>query len=592
MRAVRYVGRHRRLAVLAYGSLFVATAAQLVVPQLVRVIIDSVVAGAEVQADRASVAQGLVSAMLAIVIFSAVRAVFAFGQQYNAERISQNVAFDIRNELFARIQRLSFSYLDRNQTGQLMLRATDDVEKVRLFIGQGLVMALQSFVLLIATLVVLWFSNHLLTLVVLPILPIAFVVFFAFGAIAQPLFMAVQIRMSALNTVLQENVAGLKVVKAFGREPEEEARFARSADAVLEQQLKVGRTFSFLFPVIFLIANLGQAAVLYFGGQQIINGTLTLGEWQKFSLYLAYVFFPLGQLGFIINLMSQASASAQRIFEILDTQSEIQDQPGAIELGQASGRVQFDNVTFRYFKGGDAVLSGVSFEVEPGQTIALLGATGSGKTTIINLLPRFYDVSEGRVLVDGHDVREVTVESLRDQIGIVLQETTLFSGSIRDNIAYGRPDAGLDDIVAVARAAAAHEFIVDFPRGYATPVGERGSTLSGGQKQRIAIARALLMNPRILILDDSTSSVDLATEYQIQQALDLLMRGRTSFVIAQRISTVRNANQILVLDKGTIVASGTHAELLESSEIYADIYSSQLIDDSATPRVEELVTAP
>jgi ATP-binding cassette subfamily B multidrug efflux pump len=592
MRAVRYVGRHRRLAVLAYGSLFVATAAQLVVPQLVRVIIDSVVAGAEVPADRASVAQALVSAMLAIVIFSAVRAVFAFGQQYNAERISQNVAFDIRNELFARIQRLSFSYLDRNQTGQLMVRATDDVEKVRLFIGQGLVMALQSFVLLIATLLVLWFSNQLLTLVVLPILPIAFAVFFAFGAIAQPLFMAVQIRMSALNTVLQENVAGLKVVKAFGREPEEEARFARSAAAVLEQQLKVGRTFSFLFPVVFLIANLGQAAVLYFGGQQIINGTLSLGEWQKFSLYLAYVFLPLGQLGFIINLMSQASASAQRIFEILDTQSEIQDQPGAVELGQASGRVQFDNVTFRYFKGGDAVLNGVSFEVEPGQTIALLGATGSGKTTIINLLPRFYDVSEGRVLVDDHDVREVTVESLRDQIGIVLQETTLFSGTIRDNIAYGRPDAGLDDIVAVARAAAAHQFIMDFPLGYATPVGERGSTLSGGQKQRIAIARALLMNPRILILDDSTSSVDLATEYQIQQALDRLMRGRTSFVIAQRISTVRNADQILVLDKGTIVASGTHDELLESSEIYADIYNSQLIDDSATPRVEELVTAP
>jgi ATP-binding cassette subfamily B protein len=234
----------------------------------------------------------------------------------------------------------------------------------------------------------------------------------------------------------------------------------------------------------------------------------------------------------------------------------------------------------------------VSFEVEPGQTIALLGATGSGKTTIINLLPRFYDVSEGRVLVDGHDVREVTVESLRDQIGIVLQETTLFSGTIRDNIAYGRPDAGLDDIVAVARAAAAHEFIMDFPLGYQTLVGERGSTLSGGQKQRIAIARALLMNPRILILDDSTSSVDLATEYQIQQALDRLMRGRTSFVIAQRISTVRNANQILVLDKGRIVASGTHAELLESSEIYADIFSSQLIDDSAAPRVEELVTTP
>src|SRR5438105_8259729 len=580
MRAVRYVGRHRRLAILAYGSLFIATAAQLIVPQLVRVIIDSVIGGVQVQADRASASQALVGAMVAIILVSGVRALFAFSQQYNAERISQNVAFDFRKELFARIQRLSFSYLDRNQTGQLMVRATDDVEKLRLFIGQGLVLALQSFVLLIATLVVLWFSNPALTLVIVPILPLAFAVFMVFGAVAQPLFMAVQVRMSALNTVLQENVAGLKVVRAFGREPEEQVRFGAATDAVLKQQLKVARAFSFLFPIAFLIANLGQAAVLYFGGRQIIGGTLTVGEWQKFSLYLAYVFLPMGQLGFIINLMSQASASAQRIFEILDTRNEIEDRLDATALRGVSGHVQFDNVTFRYFRGGDAVLSGVSFEVQPGQTVALLGATGSGKTTIINLLPRFYDASEGRVLVDGHDVRGVTLESLRAQIGIVLQETTLFSGTIRANIAYGRREAGLDQVVAAARAAAAHDFIMDFPLGYDTPVGEPGSTLSGGQKQRIAIARALLTDPRILILDDSTSSVDVATEYQIQQALDQLMQGRTSFVIAQRISTVRNADQILVLDKGRIAAHGTHAELLETSEIYADIYSSQLIDDS------------
>lgn len=580
VRAVRYIGRHRRLALLAYGSLFIATAAQLLVPQLVRVIIDSVVGGVQVQADRASAIQALVGAMVAIVLVAGVRAVFAFSQQYNAERISQNVAFDFRNELFARIQRLSFSYLDRNQTGQLMIRATDDVEKVRLFIGQGLVLALQSFVLLIATLLVLWLSNPALTLVIVPILPLAFLVFMTFGAVAQPLFMSVQVRMSALNTVLQENVAGLKVVRAFGREPEEQARFASAADGLLGAQLRVARAFSFLFPIAFLIANLGQAAVLYFGGRQIIGGTLTVGEWQKFSLYLAYVFLPLGQLGFIINLMSQASASAQRIFEILDTRSEIENRPGAVELAAVTGRVQFENVTFRYFKGGEPVLNDVSFEVEAGQTVALLGATGSGKTTIINLLPRFYDASEGHVRVDGHDVRDVTLESLRAQIGIVLQETTLFSGTIRANIAYGRPDAALDEIVAAARAAAAHDFIMDFPLGYETPVGERGSTLSGGQKQRIAIARALLTNPRILILDDSTSSVDVATEYQIQQALQQLMVGRTAFVIAQRISTVRNADLILVLDRGRVAARGTHAELLETSEIYADIYSSQLVEDA------------
>ena len=337
---------------------------------------------------------------------------------------------------------------------------------------------------------------------------------------------------------------------------------------------------------MFLIANLGQALVLYFGGRQIIEGTLTIGEWQKFSLYLAFVFFPLGQLGFIINLMSQANASSQRIFEILDTQNEVEDKPNARVLPEIQGNVKFDDVVFRYFKGGEPVLNHVSFEASAGQTIALLGATGSGKTTIINLIPRFYDVTEGRVLVDGNDVRDVTLESLRAHIGIVLQETTLFSGSIRDNIAFGKPDATMEQVIAAAKAAAADDFITTFPEGYNTPVGERGSTLSGGQKQRIAIARALLLNPRILILDDSTSSVDLATEYRIQQALDKLMKGRTSFVIAQRISTVVNADQIFVMDKGQIVARGTHEELLESSEIYAEIYSSQLMTDAQVDEPE------
>jgi ATP-binding cassette subfamily B protein len=604
-RAIGYVRRYPRLALLAYGALVVATLAQLMVPQLVQNIIDTVVRGytadqvlgqspliqalaaqrldttvEQLRADQTGASAALVSAIIAVVGFAALRALFAFGQLYNAERVSQNVAFDFRNELFAKIQRLSFSYHDRNQTGQLMIRATDDVEKVRLFIGQGLVIAVQAFILLGGTLIVLWFTNVPLTLTILPVLPIALVFFFIFGSVAQPLFVQVQMKISALNTVLQENVAGLRVVKAFAREPYEEARFTQAADDLFHQQLKVSRTMSMLFPFMFLLANLGQAVLLYFGGRQIIEGTLTLGEWQKFSLYLIYVFFPLGQLGFIISLMAQASASAQRIFEIIDTQNEVEDKPGAVALTGVEGHVQFEDVTFRYFKGGEPVLNRVSFEATPGQTVALLGATGSGKTTIINLIPRFYDVSEGRVLIDGHDVRDVTLESLRSNIGIVLQETTLFSGTIRENIAFGRPDASMDEIVMAAKAAAAHDFIVEFPQGYDTPVGERGSTLSGGQKQRVAIARALLLNPRILILDDSTSSVDLATEYRIQQALNRLMEGRTSFVIAQRISTVVNADQILVLDKGQIVARGTHEELLDTSEIYAEIYHSQLMEDT------------
>ncbi len=604
-RALRYLGRYRGVTLAAYAALFVSTGAQLMVPWLVRHIIDTITDGvtanmilslpAQAQAvaatrrgvsleqlrlDASGAENAILAAGIAIVVFSIARGIFAFVQGYMGERLSQNIAFDLRNELFAKIQRLSFSYHDRNQTGQLMIRATDDVEKVRLFIGQGLIMALQALVLLVGTLIILLNTNFKLTLVALPVLPLALLMFLVFGAVAQPLFTALQIRLSTLNTILQENLAGIRVVKAFAREPHEQARFRQAADSHLEQNLKISRTFAFIFPTTFLIANLGQAAVLYAGGLQILDGTLTLGEWQQFSLYLVYVFFPLGQLGFIISLLSQAAASSTRIFEILDAQNEVEDRPGAIELKDVEGHVEFRNVSFRYFKSGEYVLKDVSFEAKPGQTVALLGATGSGKTTIINLIPRFYDVTNGAVLIDGHDVREVTLASLRAHIGIVLQETTLFSGTIRDNIAFGRPDASLEEVIAVARAAAAHDFIMSFPQGYDTPVGERGATLSGGQKQRIAIARALLMNPRILILDDSTSSVDLATEYQIQQALDRLMEGRTSFVIAQRISTVLNADQILVLDKGQIVARGTHEELMESSPLYVEIYNSQLVEDA------------
>lgn len=590
---------------MAYSALVVATIAQLAVPQLVQNMIDAVTNGTianailtrvppaqqgaaaqrvgttldQLRLNQANAESLLINAALIIVAFAVMRGVFSFIQAFMAEKTSQGLAFDLRNEIFAKVQRLSFSYYDRNQTGQLMIRATDDVEKVRMFIAQGLVLAAQAFLLLGVALIILFWTNWQLTLWILPTLPVALVLFMIFGAVSQPLFGEVQRRLSALNTILQENLAGIKVVKAFTREPYEEARFDAAATDLMAQQLRVSRVFSFLFPVVFLIAQLGQAIILYFGGKQIIGGTLNLGEYQKFSLYLIYVFFPLGQLGFIISLMAQAGASAGRIFEILDSKSDIVDKPGAIALPPIQGNVEFKNVTFRYFGSSEAVLKNVSFAAAPGQTIALLGATGSGKTTIINLIPRFYDASDGSITIDGHDVRDVTIDSLRSQIGIVLQETNLFSGTIRDNIAFGRPDATLEQVQAAAQAAAAHDFIMSFPQGYDTPVGERGTTLSGGQRQRVAIARALLLDPHILILDDSTSSVDLQTEHLIQQALDNLMRGRTSFVIAQRISTVVNADQILVLDKGEIVARGTHEVLMENSPIYAEIYSSQLVGD-------------
>ncbi len=611
-RAIRYLGKHRRDTLITYGALIVASVAQLAVPQLVQNMINAVTAGTtanmvltrvpaafqpvvaqrlgttieQLQADQTGAESLLINAAVFIVVFAIMRGVFSFVQAYVSERVSQGIAFDFRNEIFAKVQRLSFTYHDQNQTGQLMIRATDDVEKVRLFIAQGLVLAAQAFILLTVTLIILVATNWQLTLVVLPTLPIALVLFVVFGMVSQPLFVQVQMRLSALNTVLQETLAGMKVVKAFVREKHEQARFDKAADDLLEQSLKVSRTFAFLFPLVFLIAQLGQAGILYFGGRDIVQGTLQLGEYQKFSLYLLYVFFPLAQLGFIISLMAQAGASSTRIFEILDAKNDVADKPDAPVLPAIQGHVTFKDVTFRYFGGSDPVLKNVSFEAQPGQTIALLGMTGSGKTTIINLIPRFYDVSEGAVLIDGHDVRDVTMDSLRSQIGIVLQETNLFSGTIRDNIAFGRPEATMDEVIEAAKAAAAHDFIQTFPDGYDTPVGERGTTLSGGQKQRIAIARALLLNPRLLILDDSTSSVDLMTEYRIQKALDNLMRGRTSFVIAQRISTVLNADQILVLDKGQVVARGKHEELMEQSPIYAEIYHSQLVGDAEVSQTE------
>ncbi len=604
-RAIRYLGHYRKYVLFAYLSLFISTSAILMVPRLTRNIIDAITSGFVAQQISAIPAQfvpmaldrlgwtveqferyqnGAVEAMISagawILAFAVVRALFAYVHSYMSEQLSQSVAFDLRNDLFARIQRLSFSYHDRNQTGQLMVRATDDVEKLRLFIGQGLLMAVQALFMLTVTLVIVATTNWQLTLVMLPLLPVALILFMVFGSVVRPLFTEVQVRLSRLNTILQENLAGIKVIKAFVREMEQERRFDQAADDLMSQLIKVSRIFSFLFPVVFLVVSLGQAGIQYFGGRQIIVGTLSLGQWQEFSLYLMYVFMPLGQLGMIVNQMSQASASAQRIFEILDTKSEVEDKPGAEPLPPVQGRVEFEEVTFRYFGGGEAALQDVSFTVEPGQTVALLGATGSGKSTIINLIPRFYDGSSGAVRIDGHDVRDVRLDSLRGQIGIVLQDTTLFTGTIRDNIAFGRPDASMEEIIAAAKAAAAHDFIVSFPDGYDTPVGERGKTLSGGQKQRVAIARALLMDPRILILDDSTSSVDFTTEYQIQQALSRLMVARTSFVIAQRISTVRNADIILVLEKGRIAAQGRHEELLENSPIYAEIYHSQLVEDA------------
>jgi len=567
-RALSYLRRYWLLAVGAFLGLLISTVTRLVIPRLTQAIIDQ-----GIEAGQMSV---VLRASVLMVGMAVAGSIFTFLQGVLSARTAQGIAYDLRNLLYAKIQSLSFSYHDRAQTGQLLTRATSDVEMVHHFVGMGFVQLLSAILMMVGSIVLLFATDWQLALIVLVLVPLTFGVFGLFASKARPLFMQIQQRLAELNTVLQENLAGIRVVKAFARELYEAQRYTQANQNLFDLNLLVGRLMSAAMPLIFLIANLALLAVYWIGGSQAIAGDLSVGRIVAFANYMMMAFFPMLMLGMIMAMISQAGASAERVFEILDAHSEVIEKPDAIELPDVQGRVAFERVSFRYFGGGELVLKGVSFTAEQGQTVALLGATGSGKSTIINLLPRFYDVTEGRVTVDGHDVRGVTLDSLRQRIGIVLQETTLFSGTIRENIAFGWPDAPLEEIIAAAEAAEAHDFIVGFPEGYDTPVGERGVTLSGGQKQRVAIARALLLDPRILILDDATSSVDYETEYRIQQALERLMEDRTSFVIAQRIATVLNADQILVLDRGEIVARGTHEELLHESPIYAEIYYSQL----------------
>jgi ATP-binding cassette subfamily B protein len=514
-----------------------------------------------------------------LVAIAAGRGLFNFLQGYLAERASQGVAFDLRDALFARIQRLSFSYYDRAQTGQLLTRLTNDVEQVRTFVGSGVIQLAASLIMLLGCATLLFSINAALAGVALAtVLPI-FWVLKAFVTRIGPLFGRVQAALGKLNAILQEDLQGLRVVRAFSGEPREEARYEAVNRELRDLNLEAVLAVSNNFPFVNLCANLGTIAVVGFGGLQVFGHHLTIGELIAFNSYLGFLMMPIMMIGFLAAMISRAGASAMRVFELLDAPLEVADAPEATPLPPVAGRVQFDDVHFRYAGSEREILRGVSFSVEPGQLVALLGTTGAGKSTVINLIPRFYDVTGGRVLVDGHDVRSVTLSSLRSQIGVVLQEALLFSGPVRDNIAYGRPDATLEQIRAAAEAAQAHEFIKDLPQGYDTIIGERGIGLSGGQRQRIAIARVLLLQPRLLILDDSTSAVDAETEMAMKDALDRLMRDDrfTAFVIAQRISTVRDADLILILDDGKIVARGTHEELLAESRVYNEILGSQIL---------------
>ncbi len=570
-RALAYLRLYWRTTLGAFISLLIVTLMSLISPQILRVVIDQ-----GISAKNLGV---ILYASLVLLGIAGIRGLFTFTQGFWSEKASQGGAYSMRNTIFAKLERLSFSYHDKAQTGQLMTRVTSDVDTVRNFTGNGILQLLNAIVMLLGSASILFVTNWRLALIVLTIIPAVLGIFLFFLRRVGPRFRTVQQKLGNLNTILQENLAGVRVVKAFAREPYELKRYRTANDDLLQENLVVVRNSSLTFPLIFFIANLGTLAVIWFGGEQVIGGSLSVGALVAFNAYLSYLLMPVFILGSTLTSLTQSAASAHRVFEVIDTPIEVMDSPAAVALPQLQGRVVFEDVAFRYAGSETLTLAAVSFVAEPGQTVAILGRTGSGKSTIINLIPRFYDTTSGKVLVDGHNVRDVALASLRSQIGIVLQETNLFSGTIRENIAYGRPDATEEEIEAAARAAQAHTFITGFPDGYATMVGERGVGLSGGQKQRIAIARALLLNPALLILDDSTSAVDAETEYQIQQALQHLMTNRTSFIIAQRISTVRNANLILLVDGGHLVAQGTHDELLQKGGLYSEVLESQLLSD-------------
>jgi ATP-binding cassette subfamily B protein len=544
----------------------------LLTPQVLRLGIDRGIEGGDLTALR--------NAALGLLGLTAVRGVLAFFQMRWIEMQSQGVAYDLRNAIHAKLAILSFSYHDRAQTGQLLSRAGQDVERLRFLTGRASLRLIEGILLIITTTLVLLAMNARLAMLVILILPLLVYRAVAFGRQVRPLSAKIQDQLGVLTTRLEQNLRGARIVKAFAQEQPEIIRFDEDNTRWLGLSQRLARIESSQAPLLTLIINIGSVGILWYGGLLTMRGQLTVGELVAFTTYLAQLANPIRLFGMITPVIGQAIASAERVFEILDARSEVQETPGAYLLPPATGDVRFEEVSFAYF-GRHTVLDRVSFEAHPGQVIALLGATGSGKSTIINLIPRFYDVTGGRITVDGHDIRNVTLESLRSQIGIVLQETTLFIGTVRENIAFGKPDATQVEIEEAARAAQAHDFISAMPEGYDTRVGERGATVSGGQKQRIAIARALLMDPRILILDDATSSVDTETEAQIQRALERLMEGRTSFVIAQRLSTVRRADCILVLERGRIAAAGTHEALLRSSGLYADIYHKQLMGATA-----------
>lgn len=562
---------------LAFILVNVISMMSLVTPLLTERIIDEFIPNADFQ--------GITLYAILVLGVATARALVTFSQRYNIEYTAQKVIYDVRNRLYQHLQTLSFSFFDQNRTGELMSRMTSDVSTLQRAMGMGFINLFSNTLSIVYTLIILFSKNVQLTLMSLLFMPFLIWSVSTFSIKVRPTFRKVRDQMGIFTAAMQESITGVRVVKAFAQEDYEIEKFRKENRDYYDINMLSVKLEAFYGPLMSFISMMGTVFLIWYGGMQVVKDSISLGEWMVFNTLIAQLIQPVRMFGWLVSMVQRASASGQRIFEILDTQSDVTDAPGAIALPPLKGQVRFENVSFSY-DNRIFVLEELNIDVQPGQTIAILGSTGSGKSSLINLVPRFYDPQKGRVLIDNHDLRDVTIDSLRRQIGIVLQETFLFNDSLRNNISYGRPEASLEEIIDAAKAAKIHEFIMTLPQGYDTVVGERGVGLSGGQKQRMAIARALLMEAKVLILDESTSSVDTETERAIQQAFAKLTENCTTFVIAQRLSTIRNADRILVLDKGRIVQEGTHEQLLkDEGGIYHQIYQMQLRPQEETPLV-------
>lgn len=565
-RLISYVRPYMGRMIAAVVCIILAACGNLAVPWIIKDVIDQVLI------NKDMVMLNIIAAGILLIFF--LRGIFFFGQTYLMSYIGQRVIIDIREAVYRQLQRLSLGYFDKRQTGAIMSSVTNDVSALQAALVESMVEMVTEGMILIGSLGAMFFLHWKLSLLTLITMPLVLHAINTFGKKLRLAGRVLQARAADITAILQETISGIRVIKSFAREDYETNRFKQENFFNFRAQMKTSQLLATLTPVIEFLSAIGVTVIIWYGGMEVINGNLTSGALIAFLIYVVNLSNPVKRLSKVYGNIQKSLAAAERVFDILDTEPDIKDMPGAVDLPVVEGRVALQQVSFAYSPGQYA-LRDVSLEVKPGQTVAIVGPSGAGKTTIANLLPRFYEVTEGSILVDGKDIRTVTMQSLRQQIGIVPQETVLFNGTVYDNILYGRLDATEAEVIAAAKAANAHSFIDKMPDQYQTQIGERGAKLSGGQRQRISIARAILKDPRILVLDEATSALDTESEKLVQQALDKLMIGRTSFVIAHRLSTVQRADMIVVLDKGRIVEQGTHNELLASGGLYSTLYQVQ-----------------